>query len=265
MGLAILRTEFSLGNKRIIGQTIVMRRGSFSKGLFVSASDIGWHLRSVLLCVLIARPLQTQAQQPSQTSTNVIGPHSGGVFGFRQSGVWENGVGDGFRPTTQSLNLCAEAAYSISAFGGRQGHDLSLASFSYSRMLNQTRGVGHWHEGNPEFRLELFGGTEFPPSSQWLIGLTPHLRYDFATGTRWVPFIDGGAGVTATGIGPRDLSGTFEFNLQRTVGTQWLIEKDVTIGMEAHYFHISRAGLHSPNLGLNGVTGMLGLIYFSKL
>jgi len=35
-------------------------------------------------------------------------------------------------------------------------------------------------------------------SSDWVVGLTPHLRYNFATGTRWIPFVDGGAGVTAT-------------------------------------------------------------------
>jgi len=56
-----------------------------------------------------------------------------------------------------------------------------------------------WHRGNFESRLEFFGGMQFYPNVDtdgWFIGLTPHLRYDFATGTRWIPFVDAGAGVS---------------------------------------------------------------------
>src|SRR6267142_1796263 len=98
--------------------------------------------------------------------------------------------------------------------------------------------------------------------SEWLVGLTPHLRYNFATGTRWIPFLDGGAGVTATGIGPPDLSGIFEFNLQVGAGVQWFLRENVALSLEARHVHWSCAGISKPNLGLNGVTGMLGLTFF---
>jgi opacity protein-like surface antigen len=129
-------------------------------------------------------------------------------------------------------------------------------------MLGHVLGEGHWYRGNPEFRLELFTGAQFFPRSEWLVGLTPHLRYNFATGTRWIPFLDGGAGVTATGIGPPDLSGTFEFNLQAGGGVQWFLKENVALSLEARYVHWSCAGISKPNLGLNGVTGMLGIAFF---
>ena len=123
-------------------------------------------------------------------------------------------------------------------------------------------GCDDWYRGNWDLLLELFTGAEFHPEREWLAGLTPHLRYCYATGTRWVPFVDAGAGVTATGIGPPDLSGTFEFNLQGGGGVHWFLGNDLALTAETHYLHWSCAGLHKPNLGLNGVTGMLGVTLF---
>lgn len=77
-----------------------------------------------------------------------------------------------------------------------------------------------------------------------------------------IPFVDGGAGVTGTGIGPPDLSGTFEFNLQAGVGIHWFMKENVALTVEARYVHWSCARISDPNLGLNGVTGMVGWTFF---
>jgi len=179
--------------------------------------------------------------------------------------IWENGVGEGFRSKTQSIGVSAGALGGIASFGSQQAHDLGLLSLSYGHMLGGVKGTDHWYRGNFEWRLELFGGMQFHPdvdTDGWVVGLTPHLRYNFATGTRWIPFLDGGAGVTATGIGPPDLSGTFEFNLQAGTGILWFFRDNVALSVEARYLHMSCAGISKPNLGLNGVTGLLGLAYF---
>ncbi len=73
-----------------------------------------------------------------------------------------------------------------------------------------------------------------------------------------------GAGVSATGIGPPDLSGTFEFNLQACTGVQWFFGEHLALTVEGRYLHMSCAGIHSPNLGLNGVTGLIGLTWFFR-
>jgi len=178
------------------------------------------------------------------------------------SDVWLNGVGEGFRSSAQSISLEAGDAAGLAILGGHQRHDLALNSISYDQMYGPVRGEDHWYRGNWEVGAELFGGPQFSPSANYVIGLRPHLRYDFATGTRWVPFVDAGAGVTATGIGAPDLSGTFEFNLQGGVGTHCFIRNNLAITTEARYLHLSCAGMNSPNLGLNGVAGMIGLSWF---
>lgn len=178
------------------------------------------------------------------------------------SEIWENDVGEGFKPGTRTLALEFGANGGVAMFGGHQRHDLALASLSYGYVLGPVLGKDHWYRGNWELRLELFGGSEFSPTHSWIVGLTPHVRYDFATGTRWVPFVDVGAGVTGTGISAPDLGSSFEFNLQSGGGVHYFIRRDLALTIEAHYLHVSCAGITSPNLGLNGVTGMIGLTKF---
>ena len=176
--------------------------------------------------------------------------------------IWENGIGGGFKPGTQSISLNAGAGYGIECLGGSQSHDLALAGISYGYMLGAVEGEGDWYRGNWEFRGELFSGSQFSPSDEWLVGLTPHLRYNFATGTRWIPFVDGGAGVTGTGIRHPDLAQAFEFNLQAAIGVRWFVRDNVALSIEARYIHLSCAGMNSPNDGVNNVNGMAGISWF---
>ena len=176
--------------------------------------------------------------------------------------IWENGIGEGFKPGTQSVSFDAGAGYGVKILGTKQSHDLALQSVSYGYTLGSVEGEGRWYRGNWEFRGELFSGAQFAPTSDWLVGLTPHLRYNFMTGTRWIPFVDAGAGVSATDIGPPDLSHYFEFNLQAATGVRWFIRDNVALSIEVRYLHMSCAGISSPNLGLNNVNGMVGISWF---
>ena len=213
----------------------------------------------ITLWVAPATLMDARAQQPSPLTGAAMPEFK---LESERKSIWENGIGEGSRPEAQSISLGVGATYGFAAFGSHEAHDLALISLTYGHMLGHAQGEGHWYRGNLEFRLELFTGAQFSPSSEWLVGLAPHLRYNFATGTRWIPFLDGGAGVTATGIGPPDLSGIFEFNLQVGAGVQWFLKQNVALSLEARYVHWSCAGLSKPNLGLNGVTGMLGLSFF---
>jgi lipid A 3-O-deacylase len=201
------------------------------------------------------------ANAQQATLTNDLASPSLDLKPARES-IWQHEVGEGFRRDAQSLSLSAGGVYGIAAFGGLEKHDLALVNLTYGHMLGPVLGEGHWYRGNPEFRLEVFTGAQFSPNTEWFVGLTPHIRYNFATGSRWILFLDIGAGVTATGIGPPDLSGTFEFNLQATTGVHWFFKDHTALTLEAGYVHWSCAGLHKPNLGLNGVSGRLGVSFF---
>ncbi len=176
--------------------------------------------------------------------------------------IWEHGVGEGFRCGAQSLTLSAGASYGVQAIGGVDSHDLALGSLRYGLMLDNTRGSGHWYAGNFELQVQLFGGEQFSPGREWVVGLTPHLVYNFATGTRWVPFIDGGAGVSGTSIRAPDLGGPFQFNLQAGVGVQRFLTDRMAVTVEASYLHLSSAGFYEPNNGVNTILGMVGVRFF---
>ncbi|MFZ0825820.1 MAG: acyloxyacyl hydrolase [Verrucomicrobiia bacterium] len=149
--------------------------------------------------------------------------------------IWQGEVGEGFRPSVQTMNLEVGAAAGFQAFGGEQNDNLALISLSYGHRLGDVVGDDHWYRGNWEVRGELFSGAQFSPSTESLVGLTPHLRYNLATGTRWIPFADLGAGVSATSIGPPDLSGTFEFYLQANTGVNWFVRDNIALTFEAGY------------------------------
>jgi hypothetical protein len=178
------------------------------------------------------------------------------------SSIWQNGIGEGFKAGIQSAGIEAGAGYGLKILGSRQHHDLALTSLYYGYMLSPVEGEGHWYKGNWEFRGELISGAQFSPTRDWLVGVTPHLRYNFATGTRWVPFVDLGAGVSATSIGPPDLAHYFEFNLQAATGVRWFIRDNVALSIELRYLHMSCAGINRPNLGLNNGNLMAGVTWF---
>jgi lipid A 3-O-deacylase len=209
------------------------------------------------LAVATARALpaaEATVQEPSAATFSTPSPAG--------DGIWQDGIGGGFRSTTESFNLSAGASSGVTLLGGRVRHDLALISLSYGHMLGSVVGQNHWYRGNLELRGELFAGSEFSPGQRGLVGLTPHLRYNFATGTHWIPFADVGAGVTATGERAPDLGGAFEFNLQGGAGVHWFIRDHLALTVEARLLHISSAGIYRPNLGLNTIAGMAGVTWF---
>lgn len=200
----------------------------------------------------------------------VIGPSAAGAdagAGARllqpvSSGIWKGAVGAGFLRSVQHVAVGAGAGPGMEIFGSRQAHDLALGSVSYGRMWGDVKGEGHWWRGNWEWRAEVFGGAQFHPTGDYLVGLTPHLRYNFATGTRWVPFFDLGAGVTGTDIRNGDLGGWFQFNLQAGAGVNYFFRNNAALSLEARYLHLSNARLSTPNLGLNSILFLAGLNWF---
>jgi hypothetical protein len=219
-------------------------------------------LRSTILVALL-RFVVGAAEAPGQPALTTTNSVKLPELNPSNPAIWQDGPGKGFVPTAQNFTVEAGAAHGVIMFGSRQEHDLGLLSVSYGHMLGRVIGGDHWYRGNFEGRLEVFGGMQFRPevdTDGWLIGLTPHVRYNFATGTRWI--VDASAGVTATGIGPPDLSGTFEFNLQATPGVQYFLRDNLAFTAEVRFLHISCGGIHSPNLGINDVVFMPGVTWF---
>ena len=178
------------------------------------------------------------------------------------SSIWESGLGEGFKKGTQELGLSVGPGFGMKVLGSRRSHDWVLGTLDYGWMFRPVVGEGRWYRGNWELVGELFGGKQYRPDSGYVAGLTPLLRYNFATGHRLMPFVNLGAGVTATDIRNGDLSTTFEFNLQGGAGVRFFLRDDLALSVQYRFIHLSNANLDTPNLGLNSSTVLGGVSWF---
>jgi len=55
-------------------------------------------------------------------------------------------------------------------------------------MIGWVKGVGRWYRGNREWQGEVLGGGQFSSETSGLVGLTPHVRYNFSAGSSWIPY-----------------------------------------------------------------------------
>lgn len=180
----------------------------------------------------------------------------------RPASIWENEEGAGFRSGLLDAGFEVGGGFGHRAFGSTETHDFAVAKLHLGRMVGGVFGKDQWYRGNWELLGELFAGGQINPGNAYVVGLTPLLRYNFATGTRWVPFIDAGAGVTLTDIGPPDLSTRFQFNTQAGVGVRRFITRHSALTLQYRFFHISNAGIDDPNHGVNTSMFYAGISWF---
>jgi opacity protein-like surface antigen len=154
------------------------------------------------------------------------------------------------------------AGFGTEAFGPRVSHDIALGSVHLGWIPGEVVGEDTWYRGNWEVLGELFGGAQFNPNHRYLFGLSALLRYNFATGSRWVPFFDGGAGISYTNIREPDLSTRFQFNVQFGAGTHYFVRRDLALTLQYRWLHLSNAGIEEPNEGTNTQMFLVGTSWF---
>jgi lipid A 3-O-deacylase len=177
-------------------------------------------------------------------------------------GIWKDRLGEGFREDTLHAGFAFGAGFGIRAFGGTISHDLALASVNLGWIFTDVVAEDKWYRGNWEWLNELFSGGQFNPDGRYFVGWTTGLRYNFATGSRWTPFVDGGVGLSGTDIGEPDLSGTFQFNVQVGLGTHYFFRDDAAVTFQYRWLHFSNAGTNEPNRGTNTQMFLAGLTWF---
>jgi hypothetical protein len=177
-------------------------------------------------------------------------------------GIWDGEVGAGFHRSVTHFGVVAGAGPGLKVCGSREANHLALAGISYGKMWGDMWGKDRWWHGNWEWRLELLAGSTFSPSTQYFVGLTPHLRYNFATGTRWIPFADFGTGVSATAVREPNLGGPFQFNTQVSLGMNYFLKDNLALSLEGRAMHVSSAGIYQPNNGMNNVLILAGVNWF---
>jgi lipid A 3-O-deacylase len=176
--------------------------------------------------------------------------------------IWAGGVGEGFRRGTHEAGFSLGAGFGMAIIGSKETHDLALATLHYGWVFTEVVGQGHWYRGNWELRGEAFGGGQYRSPRKYVAGALPLIWYDFATGTRWVPFVNAGAGVAATDIRGADLSTTFEFTLQAGAGVNYFWRDNAAVTFQYRGVHLSNAGIKDPNLGVNTSMFSVGMSWF---
>jgi lipid A 3-O-deacylase len=216
----------------------------------------------ILLCLLLFIPCSAFSADTAPFSKDSLPDKLQNTTFRMQTKIWNSGVGEGFRSGTQVVGLSAGATYGILIFGGEERHHLSLISASYGQIIGDVRGADKWYRGNLELRVELFGGAQFNSETRGITGVTQHVRYHFATGTRLIPYIDAGVGLSVTEIRGQDLGGAFQFNEQAIIGVNYFVKDNLSINIAMQYFHVSSASIYWPNNGVNTVGGFLGMQWF---
>ena len=144
----------------------------------------------------------------------------------------------------------------------QRAHDLALSSVHFGWIFTDVRAADKWYRGNWELLAQIFGGAQFQPHVDYVAGVGPLLRYNFASGSRLVPFLNVGGGLSATSIRDSDLSTTFEYQLQGGGGSHYFVRDSLAVTLEYRFLHLSNAGLKYPNLGVNTSVIYLGMSWF---
>jgi len=178
------------------------------------------------------------------------------------SSIWVTEVGSGFRKDTLNAGIAVGTGSGAKIFGSLERHYLALAYGHLGWIATDVLGDGKWYKGNLEIWGEVFAGAQYHPGVHYLAGIVFGPRYHFSIDSRWVPFIDAGAGLAATSIGEPDLNTIFEFNLQIGIGAQYFLQEDLALHMLFRGIHLSNAGIKGPNRGVNSFLFMGGLSWF---
>lgn len=168
----------------------------------------------------------------------------------------------------QSLGISAGHGLALPV-GGTQTSELEDIQFLY---LTPRWGVGitdplgrhSWYRGNFELLVEGTFLYMFEPKRGLAGGLAPMVRYNFLTGSRFIPFLQAGAGVIALDADLRQQADGVNFILQSGLGLHYFISERTALTGEWRFHHISNANIHDRNAGINSSLVMFGFTFFLR-
>lgn len=123
-----------------------------------------------------------------------------------------------------------------------------------------------WHHWAPEllrFKVEGTAGLTTSPKTRGMVsvGMLALYYLDFISNSRWNPYIEGGIGVIYTDFQVDGQGSRFNFNPQIGIGTEIQLDSGPPFFGAVRLAHISNAGLHDDNRGVNSVVIMIGRFF----
>jgi len=125
---------------------------------------------------------------------------------------------------------------------------------------------GAFYQGNVELGVEPLALFNFRPRFGWAAGGSLLLHYNFLAMSERaiVPFVEGAAGIGHLAFDLDGESDGFIFPLHGSLGVHALAFPGGAISATIGWYHLSNAGLRSPNYGVNAVMFRIGLTVFPK-
>jgi hypothetical protein len=167
----------------------------------------------------------------------------------------------------QQLGLLVGGGFGAPIFGARDrevDHTRVFGVFPrWSIGVTDPLARGAFYQGNIDFGLEPLALFNYDPRDGWAAGACLLLRYNFlGTGGPIVPFIEGHAGGSYMKFRLDGQTDGFTYPLEFAVGAQVLTSERTALTASLGYYHLSNAGRHYPNLGINGIMVNVGFTAF---
>ena len=168
----------------------------------------------------------------------------------------------------QSIGISAGHGLAL-GIGGTKTPELKDIQFVYVTPrwgvgISDPLGGSSWYRGNFELLLEGTFLYNFEPKSGIAGGLTPMIRYNFLAGSRFIPFLQAGAGVLALDADLKGQSDGLSFAPQGGLGFHYFVSQRTALTGEWRFHHISNASIHDRNAGINSSLFLIGVTFFFR-
>src|SRR5215213_8756063 len=134
-----------------------------------------------------------------------------------------------------------------------------------SWMMTLTDPVGdRWYRGQVSIGAEMVYIQFQEPVVTHGIGFTPKIKYTFVALNRLRPYVEFAGGPFWTDLGGQipEESSQFNFVLTAGVGLSYFFTSQAAFNVGYRFHHISNAGTHYPNLGLNSSLPFGGFSFY---
>lgn len=173
---------------------------------------------------------------------------------------WLAGPGSGYRHGARQAGLTLGGAFGTRALGASQAHDFGLLTLRHSRVFSRLEAAEQWNAGNWELLLDAVLGRQTHPRPATFAGVVPVFRYSFATGTRWVPYLEVGLGLAYNEIRGGDLSSDLELLGTWGGGTRVYLDERRALVFGYRWLHLSNLGVTRPNHGVDAHSFQVGFV-----
>jgi hypothetical protein len=161
-----------------------------------------------------------------------------------------------FTPGRITLGIHGGGGFSMA--GGQRDAELAMLAGRVGYVVAQQERM---LPGSLEVVGEPFYLAVFQDKTAHVGGFSALVKYNIWTGTRFVPFVEGGGGVSYASDDVPPKSSHFNFTAQVGAGLHYVVGERSTIDFRGIFHHLSNANTADDNPGLNNALFFVGMTF----